>query len=76
MLYTKIQPQSFLGSGDIYGHGGHFVQWCGTIQTNYQYPFDRRSHVKSDKKQFQRRHLNIHNFIRVYSPGGQNVDCN
>ena len=33
ILYTKIQPQSFLGSGEnfftfffiIYGHGGHLV---------------------------------------------------
>ena len=36
MLYTKIEPQSFLGSGEeaflnvftIYGHGGHLDQWC------------------------------------------------
>ena len=48
MLYTKIQPQSFLGSGigdflslfNIYGHGGHLVQWHGTIRTNCQYPFN------------------------------------
>ena len=46
--YTKIQTQSFLGSREedffkclfvcccvfsIYGHGGHLVQWCGTIST-------------------------------------------
>ena len=39
MLYIKIHPQSFLGSGEedvlvvfnMYGHGGHLVQWCETI---------------------------------------------
>ena len=39
MLYTKIQPQSFFGSGEeeflsvftTYGHGGHLIQ-CGTIE--------------------------------------------
>ena len=55
MLYTKIQPQSFLGSGEedfqafftICGHDGHLVQLHGTIWTNWQYLFDRRPHVKS-----------------------------
>ena len=40
MLYTKIQSQSFLGSGEenfssvftIYGDSGHLVQWHGTIR--------------------------------------------
>ena len=38
MLYTKILPQSFFGSGDdfqvftIYGHGGHLVQLHGTFE--------------------------------------------
>ena len=45
MLYTKIQPKSFLGSGE-HGKCSHLVQLCGTIRTNWQYPFDRRSHVK------------------------------
>ena len=39
MLYTKIQPQRFLGSREedflslftIFGRGGHLVQWRGTI---------------------------------------------
>ena len=38
MLYTQIQPQSLLDSGEellsvftIHGHGGQLVQWCGTI---------------------------------------------
>ena len=55
MLYTKVQPKSFHGSGEvdflsvftIYGHGSHLVKWCRTIQTNHQYPFDRRPHLKS-----------------------------
>ena len=54
MLYTKIQPQSFLGSGEedfecftMYRHGSHLAQWRGTIRTNYQYPFDRKSPLKS-----------------------------
>ena len=55
-IYTKIQPQSFLGSGEedfkcftIYGHGGHLVPRPETIQTNCLYPFDRRLHVKMGK---------------------------
>ena len=54
MLYTKIQSESFLGSGEedfkcftIYGHGSHLVQWLRTIQTKCQHPFDKRIHVKS-----------------------------
>ena len=31
----------------IYRHGSHLVQWCETIWTNWQYPFDRRPNVKS-----------------------------
>ena len=40
MLYTKIQPPSFLGSGEEdfkcvlitkYGNGGYIFQRCGTI---------------------------------------------
>ena len=51
MLYTKIQPQSFLDSKDfkcftIFGHGGHLDKWRGTIPTNCN-PFDRRPNVKS-----------------------------
>ena len=57
MLYTKIQPQSFLGSGEedfymffiTFGHGGHLVQWFKIIGTNCQYPFNRMPHVKSWK---------------------------
>ena len=37
MLYTKIQPKNFLGSGEnfqefftIYRQGSHFVQWFKT----------------------------------------------
>ena len=55
MVYSKTQPQSFLGSGEedyfrsftIYRHGGHLVHWCGTIRTNCQYPLDSGPHVKS-----------------------------
>ena len=56
MLHIKMQPQSFLGSGEeefkcinniIYGQGGHLAQWHGTTQTNCQYPFDRKPNVKS-----------------------------
>ena len=53
MLYTKIQPQSFLSSGEdfsvftIYGHVCYIVQWREIIRTKCQYPFDRRLHVKS-----------------------------
>ena len=51
MLYSKIQPQSFLSSGEsvftIYGHGSQLVQWCRTIWTICQYRFNRRPHVKS-----------------------------
>ena len=57
MLYTKIQPRSFLGSEEediknfhLYENGGHLVQWHGTISTKWQYPFDRRPHVKSGEK--------------------------
>ena len=56
MLYTKIQPQGLFGSGEedfkcFYHiwHGGHFVWWCGTIWSNWQYPSDRRSYEKSGK---------------------------
>ena len=31
----------------IYGHCSHLVQWCRTIWINWQYPFNRRLHVKS-----------------------------
>ena len=37
----------------IHGHGDHLVQWCGTILTNGQYPFDRRHHVKSGENSGQ-----------------------
>ena len=36
----------FLSVLTIYRHGSHLIQWWGTIRTNCQYPFDRRSHVK------------------------------
>ena len=33
---------------NIYVHGGHLFQWCGTSgQSNCQQPFDRSLHVKS-----------------------------
>ena len=55
MLITKMQLQSFLVLEkkilsfffSIFGHGGHLVQWHGTIQTNFQYRFDRKPYVKS-----------------------------
>ena len=54
MLYTKIQPQNFLSSGEedfkcftIYRHGSHLVPWRGSICTNRQHPIDRRPHVQS-----------------------------
>ena len=57
MLYTKIQPQSILGSGEafyvfftIYGHDGLLVLWRISIQTNCQYSFERRPHVQSGEK--------------------------
>ena len=44
MLFTKMQLQNFLvlekkilSLFSIFGHGGHLVQWHGTIQTNCQY---------------------------------------
>ena len=37
----------FLKALTIYLHGGHLIQWCGTIWTNCQYPFARWPHVKS-----------------------------
>ena len=56
MLYNKIQPQSFLDIGEegfrvftIYGHGRYLAQWRRTTWTIWQYPFDRRPHVKSDE---------------------------
>ena len=51
MLYTKIQPQSFLSTGEEdfykYVQSSHLVQWCKTFWTNCQHPFNRRPHVKS-----------------------------
>ena len=47
MLYTKIQPQSFLSAGEDfqkflpYMDAAAFL-FSGTIWTNWQYPFDRR----------------------------------
>ena len=60
---------------NIYGHGGHLVQLRGTICTNWQYPFDRRSNVKSgkiaqtvsEKKTFK----NYTIFLHVYSIGAR-----
>ena len=61
MLYTKIQPQSFLGSVEdlsvftIYGHCGHLTFWtvnifiCIHICTNYQSPFDKRLDLKFEE---------------------------
>ena len=57
MLYSKIQPQSFLGSGEedflsvftIYGHGGHLTLWTMTICSNYQSQFDRRLYMKFEE---------------------------
>ena len=57
MQYIKIQPQSFLGTGEdnlmfftIYGHGGYLVQGCQTICMACQKTFNRRYHVKSGEK--------------------------
>ena len=51
MLYIRIPSlvleKNILKCLTIYGHGSHLVPWHGTIQTNCQYPFDRRPHVKS-----------------------------
>ena len=85
MLYIKIQPQSFLDSGEedflsfkcftIYGHGGHLVHWRGTIRTNWQYPFPRRPHVKSSENcssSFRDEDIKtLHNFVHVYRPGAR-----
>ena len=57
MLYSKIQPQSFPGSGEedflsvftICGHGGHLTLWTVTICSNYQFQFDRRIHMKFEE---------------------------
>ena len=57
MLYTKIQLQSFLGSGEedffsiftIYRHGGHLDLQALTICTNFQSPFNRRLHMKFEE---------------------------
>ena len=77
MVYTKIQSQSFLGSGGadfkgftIYGYGGHLVQWCSTICTNCHYPFNRRPHIKSDENWLSG-FLKITQFLHVYSPGAR-----
>ena len=42
-------------------HGSHLVQWCSTIWTNWQYPFNRRPNLKSVENwwMFQRRRLKI-----------------
>ena len=50
MLYTKIQAKSFLGSEGEDFYVFHLVQLRGTIATNWQYPFDRWSNVKSGVK--------------------------
>ena len=79
MLYTEIQPQSFLGSREE-----DFLQFLpytdmvAILQnhlTNWQYPFDRKPHVISGencsssfrKKTFKK----LHNSIHVYSPGAR-----
>ena len=57
MLFTKIQPQSFLGSGEedflsvftIFGHGGQLDKWTMTIWTNFQSPFNGRLHMKFEE---------------------------
>ena len=53
MLFTKIQPQSFLGPEEedslsvfffltiYFGHGGHLVQYCKTIGINDQTPLTK-----------------------------------
>ena len=51
MLYTKIQAQSFLGSGEadflsvftIYGHGDHLDLRTVTICTNFQLPLEQKA---------------------------------
>ena len=55
MLYTKNQPQSFFGSGEedtqvflpYMGMVAILFNGCKSIQTYYQYPFDKRPRMKS-----------------------------
>ena len=56
----------------LYGHGGHLVQWRGSIRTNWQYPLDRRTHMKSGENSssgFREDIKKLHYFIHVYRPG-------
>ena len=46
-LLSWFLRRRFLSVFTIHGHGGHFVQWRGTIRINCQFPFDRRPHLKS-----------------------------
>ena len=81
MQYTKIQPQSFLGSEEdflggfftIYEHGGHLVRQCRTIWINWQNPFDRKPHLKFGEnwsRGFRKEAIQrLYVFIHVYSQG-------
>ena len=52
MLYTKIQPESFLGSGEDFQEFLPYMDMAaillrGTIWINWQYPLSKESLVKS-----------------------------
>ena len=82
MLYPKVQPLCFLGSEKkfliaftISRYGGHLVQWRGNVQTNCQYPFNRRPDVKSGEyclRGFREEDLKNYTILyNVYSPGAK-----
>ena len=77
MLYTKIQPQSFLCSGEKdfkaflpnMDMAVIFFQWRVTIQTNCQYPFDRRpiwNLVKTAKAVSEKKTFENYTIVYIY----------
>ena len=47
---------------DIYGHGGQLSQWIVNFCTNFQFPFNRRLHMKFEEnwpRGFRGGHLKV-----------------
>ena len=90
MLYTKIQPQSFLGSGEEDFKSFYYVigmPWpsCSMARSHsnkFQYPFDRRPHVTAGENfscGFREEDILCIYILQGHGQitlRGQNFDCN
>ena len=82
MLYTEIQPQSFLSSGEdcFKCFTNHILAWqpsCSMAQNHADKlspSYDRRPIVKSGDNclsGLQKKIFRLHDFIHVYRPGAR-----